>query len=227
MNAPKRVLLAAQDWESMAGINSCGILTEVKPGQTANVKSMEYAGFLYSAFSTIYGGYTGESVIEAWQLIPEKLYTGSIYLDSDWSSSEHPERQRGDYLGYRVKVKGQPMVCAKSVHFVRVLPTVQPLTLEAAIAYDEEARKYGWRALQFGGQAKVTWRSLAGHPVVMYERDGGKSLAMLLWRYKKQILEYTLHSDVTLAHLEPLNLDMHMAARILPECSQPKQACLF
>jgi hypothetical protein len=227
MDVSKRVLLAAQDWELMAGINSCAILAEAKPGQTSNVKAKAHAGFLYTAFSSTHGG-LGESVIDAWQLIPEKLYAGKVYLDRAWSSDMHPERQRGDYTGYLVKVKGKPMVCAKKVIFVRALPTVQPITMEEAMDHERVANKYGWRSIHYGDKAKVTWRMLAGHPVVIYELDDDDSKATLLWRFEGRICDYYLTMDQSLTDFDAWSVEAEtqMAAQSVHR-AQPQQACLF
>ncbi len=199
---PTVVPLPAQQWEEFPKIVSCQILSEAKPGETVNVKSTQYGGFLYTAFSACYGGLHNGSRVHAWMLVPEKLYPHRVYTDTNWDSEVDPDRSRGDYTGFRVKVKGQPMICTKEVHFLRTIPTVKPLTIDEAKAIDNEARKYGWRSHFYGKDAITTWHKLCGHPVVVYERGEDERTGVLLWREGKKNHDLVLNEDHYMHELE-------------------------
>lgn len=193
----------------MTSIVSCSILSETKPGATANVKSAEYAGFLYTAFSACYGGLHSGSIINARKLIPEKHYLGEIFTDTDWDSGEPGSRERGDYTGFRVKVRGVPMICTQEVHFQRQLPSVKPLSLEAAKEIDEIARRMGWRSLFYGGTSP-TWHQLSGHPVAMYEKDGLDTIAVLIWKQGKHAHDLVLQEKTYIEQLKPWDDSIHV-----------------
>ncbi|KGG87408.1 hypothetical protein P245_20305 [Comamonas thiooxydans] len=185
----RSVLLSGQDWEDMTRIYSTVELTETPSGHTASVKAKQYGGFLYTVFSIAYGGW---NEINAWQLLPESLYEGDTCIEIDWEKVRARKRHGYSYLGLKVKVAGKVMVCAKPVNFLRSLPTVKPLSMEEALAYDIQCRRAGWRPHLFGTQAKVTWRKLAGHPVVIYELDGKDSRTALIWKHRGVIQEFSI-----------------------------------
>lgn len=185
----RSVLLSAQDWEDMTRVYSTVELSETPSGQIASVKAKQCGGFLYTVFSISYGGW---HEINAWQLIPESLYEGDTCIEIDWDVVRAQRRHGYSYVGLRVKVAGKVMVCSKPVNFLRSLPTVKPLSMEEALDYDNQCRRAGWRPHLFGAQPNVTWRKLAGHPVVIYELEGRDTRTVLIWKHRGEVQEFSI-----------------------------------
>lgn len=222
----KRVLVPAQEWECAAGACCAQRMAEATAGDIVTVPAYEFAGYLYAVLSYSTGGHAGEWRVEAWQLLPRRLYSGPTTGAISWMGhDDSSSRVRGDSTGLRLKIRGSEMVCAKPVHFIRTLPTVPAISASAAIAYDAGMRSSGWRAHFYQG-AKVAWKTLAGHPVVVYEcPQRGRPMAMLLWRYEKAILEYLLPGGQDLASLPDLDPARHGEER--GEEKEPVQELLF
>ena len=192
----KRVLLNAQDWYEMSEICCASETSEAEKGQLASVKAKQYGGFLYAVPSVLHGARSGNHVANAWQLLPESLYQGEAIDAVNWPKVHAEKRYGYGYEGLRVKVTGQIMVMVKPVDFVRGLPTVPPLSLEMAEAFDKDCRSAGWRSHMFGEGSTITWHKLAGHPVVVYEKEGREPMATLLWKYQGRIHDHYLHTKV-------------------------------
>lgn len=211
----KRVIhVAAQDWEAWSSIVCCSKAAEAKTGEVVGVPVVAHGGFLHCAFSAMYGGFSGVSKVDAWQLIPLDMHRGITwtYHDQDYSV-----RERGDYAGCRVAVRGKQMVCAKPVCVLRTYPTTEPISFLEAVAYEEESRRYGWRAMRYLGVRPV-WKWLEGHPVAVYGRENPvERLAVLLWRHNGQTRDY---------HLPEGAVD-HIAENIFPASPMPTAEARF
>ncbi len=190
---PQRIVLAAQDWIRMAAAYSGDRFAEADGRSAMTVAAEDQGGFQHTIFSVIHGGATGEHRAEGYRLVPPAMFDGVTADFIDWRDPATVEaRRRGDATGLLVRVKGKLLVCAKAVHFVRDLPTVQPMPLKEAKDYDIAARSMGWRAMAFSG-ADICWRTLKGHPVVIYQHPmQARSVSMLFWRSQTGIQEYCL-----------------------------------
>lgn len=190
---PQRIVLAAQDWIRMANAY-CGDRFAEADGRSAmTVSAVDHGGFQHTIFSVIHGGATGEHRAEGYRLVPPAMYDGLTADFIDWRDPATVEaRRRGDATGLLVRVKGRLLVCAKAVHFIRDIPSVPPMPLHEAKDYDVAARSMGWRAMAFNG-ADISWRSLNGHPVVIYQHPmQARCVSMLFWRSQSGIQEYCL-----------------------------------
>ena len=185
----RSVTLSGQEWLSMSGICSALEISEAGKNGIASVKAKQYGGYLYAVTSYSSGPH---NEVNAWQLIPESLYTGITMDKVDWEKVHAEKRYGYSYLGLRVKVAGKVMICAQPVNFLRGLPTVQPITLLEAQAYDKVCRPWGWRATSYGEEAKSSWHMLAGHPLVIYERAGKPSRGTLICKIHGQIQDFHL-----------------------------------
>ncbi len=203
------ILIPAEQWEAMAAANSCNVAAEHKGNKPLPVRTAEYGGFLYTAFSAMYGPY-GEArkpYIDAYRLLPTSVYVGEttlVYHDEE--AIQAGLRERGEHTGLIVSVNGKWMVCAERVRFVLGLPGTRPLSQPEAKAYDERQRKSGWRALWFNGR-RPEWFSLHGHPVAVYREHAtlGKDMAVLFWKLDGEIHELSIDSDVSLSPPEELH----------------------
>lgn len=181
--------LPAECWQRFARANSCQNAAEHKGSGPVRVKTAEYQGFLWTAFAGMYGplGRRIAPYVDAWRLLPERLYTRQTTTYHDEAAIRRGERERGDHTGLIVLVNGERMVCSERVHFEMDLPTTRPIALAEAIAFDEQQRRGSWRALTFE-DAEITWFSLSGHPVAEY-RDERCCHAALFWRGERGRIE--------------------------------------
>lgn len=207
-----QILIPAEQWETMASANSCQIAAEqqcacegsgLKP---VPVRTAEYGGYLYTAFSATYGPYGAarQPCVEAYRLLPRSMYSGettSVYHDAEAIRSRL--RERGDHTGLIVSVRGAKMVCADKVRFLMDLPGTRPLSQVEAVAFDERERVFGWRSGWFKG-ALPEWFSLKGHPVARYtgHRTLGNNHEALFWKLGGAIQELSIADDVALFALE-------------------------
>lgn len=204
----RAIRVAAQDWEAWSSIVCCSKAAEAKSGEVIGVPVVAHGGYLHCAFSAMYGGFSGVSKVDAWQLIPLEIHRGVTWTYHD---QDHSVRERGDYTGCRVAVRGKQMVCAKPICVLRTYPTTEPISLCEAIAHEEENRRYGWRAMEYSDVEPV-WKSFEGHPVAVYGGDfRGEKIAVLLWKHNGQIREY---------HLPEGAVD-HIAKNAVPARSAP------
>ena len=218
----KQVLLPAQEWEVFSKAYSADLLIESGADKVGGVRTHEFEGFLYTVMSISYLGSMGRNILEAWQLVPESLFTGEVFESRDWDALVAMGRDRGDFTGYKVKVKGKPMICTKEVSFVAAPPTVRPITLQEAQDTDAMGRSYGWRAHLFG-EVEPTWKFHMGHPVAVYENERRLQL-VLLWRSGRSVKEFTLADDTLLDE----HLMGHVPTMAVVEPRKaPVQACLF
>lgn len=181
--------LAGQEWIEMADICAAQELSEGSKDVTPSVKAKQFKGFLYAVTSYCSGR---NYEVNAWQLIPESLYSGITMNKVDWAKVHAEERYGYGYLGQRVKVDGKVMILAKPVNFLRALPTVAPISMEQAQAYDAQCRPMGWRPTCYGDSPKISWHTLAGHPVVIYEVDGKPSRGTLICNISGVIQDFHL-----------------------------------
>lgn len=210
----RAIRVAAQDWEAWSSIVCCSKAAEAKSGEVISVPVVAHGGYLHCAFSAMYGGFSGVSKVDAWQLIPLEIHRGATwtYHDQDYSV-----RERGDYTGCRVAVRGKQMVCAKPISVLRAYPTTEPISLREAIAHEEENRRYGWRAMEYSDVEPV-WKFLEGHPVTVYRRDDpDKRLAVLLWKHNGQMHDYYL----------PEGAVDHVSGNIFPPSSSLATEAIF
>lgn len=141
MPEAKRVPIPAQEWAVAADAYCGDRLSEMDVGDVLTVKEFTHAGYIYAVFATMTGGWSGESLVYAWQLLPLQVYSGQttgVICSSEWDRS----RARGDMTGMIVKVRGRKMVCAKPVHFVRTLPTALLHKSEGRRDYPSPRRSY-------------------------------------------------------------------------------------
>ena len=204
-------------------------MAESKPGEVVGVPVVEHGGYLHCAFSAMYGGRSGNNVVDAWQLIPADLYEGQTWT---YHAQDFTVRERGDYTGLRVSVRGSHVVCTKPVSVIRTYPTIRPISMQDALKYDDSARSYGWRAMGYRG-AKRSWKLLHGHPVAVYhgaDEVEDTSAAVLLWKYKGRILDYYLGSPEFLENLQDFSETSVSSVRTEVLCKPqtvPLQAALF
>ena len=226
----KRFIVPAQDWEEWSSLCCAQKLAEANSGEVISVPAMEHGGYLHAVFSVLYGGRSGEYKAYAWQLVPAVLYPGESWTHVSGCDFDDSVRERGDYTGMRVSVRGAELICAKPVNFIRTLPTSPPVSTQDAKRYDEMSRGYGWRSMRFNG-AKVSWKLLQGHPVVVYEAtNGGGHMAVLLWKHKGIIQDYYLGNQIDASTLPdlpqateaPVEQDLISLSQ-----SSPAQAVLF
>lgn len=203
-----QILVQAEQWETMASVNSCQIAAEqqcacegsgLKP---VPVRTAEYGGYLYTAFATIYGSYGAarKPCVEAYRMLLRSMYSGeatSVYHDE--VAIRSGLRERGDHTGLIVSVRGNKMVCAENMRFLMDLPGTRPLSQSEAESYDERQRDYGWRAGWFKG-ALPEWFSLKGHPVARYRGHATicNNHASLFWKLGGAIQELSIADDVAL-----------------------------
>jgi hypothetical protein len=181
---------------------------EHKGNKPLSVRTAEYGGFLYTAFTTMWGPY-GEArkpCVDAYRLLPTSAYAGAttlVYYDEE--AIMGGLRERGDHTGLIVSVKGKLMVCAEEVRFILDLPGTRPLSLAEAKDYDERQRRSGWRALWFDSK-EPDWFSLRGHPVAVYRNHSTlhEDHAVLLWKAKGEIHELSIDDGVILSPREEL-----------------------
>lgn len=192
----KRVSLPVQEWQRFACAYSADLLMEAGADKVGGVRCHEFEGFLYTVMSISYLGSKRHNLLEAWQLVPEKMFTGEVFDNRCWETQVEMGRRRGDFKGYKVRVKGKTMICTKEVCFIAVAPTVSPLSLHDAQEADDLHRRYGWRA-QFFGNVIPSWKFHNGHPVAIYENGGQRNL-VLMWRNGKKIEELMLPWDTVL-----------------------------
>lgn len=205
---PHKVTAPAQEWEEWAALCCAMRLAEAKTGDVINVPAREHGGFLYAVFSVTYGGFSGEYVAYAWQLVPSALFNGTPWTYVSGYDFEEGVRKRGDNTGMLVSVRGSELVCAKRVQFVRDLPTVAPITGRQACNHEAEASRYGWRAMRFKG-VTPQWGLLQRHPVAVYVNPTtGDRAAVLLWTHKGVIQDlYLGHREEALQMLDGDLLD--------------------
>lgn len=222
------ISVPAQVWELAASMCCANRLADADTGETITVPVFEHSGFLHAIFSCLYGGHSGTYRAEGWQLVPRRAYSGPTSKVISFPDVDESVRARGDYTGMLVKVRGIEMVCTKPVHFIRDLPTVAALSIQEAMRYDASQRGSGWRSMMYK-HASVRWRSLNGHPVVIYEVDEGeRTLAMLLWKGNGVIHEYLLPKGMDLNALYPAPLPkMDIEADWCASEPQESQPCLF
>lgn len=224
--APRIIDVPAQTWEMASAACCASRLAEAKTGEVVTVPTFEHSGYLHAVFSCIYGGYTGVYRAEGWQLLPRRVYSGPITPAIHWIDFDETVRARGDYTGLLVKVNGVEMVCAKSVHFNRTLPTVAPISLAAAVSFDIGQRRWGWRSLKFD-QAKISWGTFNGHPVVVYDAGEDEWVAMLLWKHQSRIEEYLLPDSFDLSNLKPVTPPANIGEETVSPEPELSQAALF
>jgi len=202
------IQIPAEHWEAMAAANSCHMAVEHKGNKPLPVRTAGHGGFLYTAFTTVWGAYGGDMqpYVDAYRLLPPSLYTGeTTMVYHDEQAIQAGLRERGDHTGLIVSVDGKLMVCAERIRFILDLPGTRPLSQSEAKDYDERQRRSGWRALWFGSK-EPEWFSLRGHPVAVY-RDHctlHEDRAVLLWGAKGEIHELSIGGDVILSPLEEL-----------------------
>lgn len=195
------VLVPAEKWEVASDAFSGQLAVEHKGSGPIKVKTFRHDAFLYTVFSVHYRHYGAQKAeVEAWRLVPASLYPGETtqrYHDKE--AIEAGLRQRGDYTGLVVLVRGQRMVCAQRVLFYQDLPATAPLSRAEAEAYDRNESGYGWRALWYAG-ATPTWHTLRGHPVARYccHSTLGHAHTVLFWRHESRIEEMSLDIEVIL-----------------------------
>lgn len=218
----KKVFLPAQEWAAFSKAYSADLLMEADVDVASGVRVHEYEGFLYTVMSISYLGSQGFNLLEAWQLVPEAMYRGEIFENRNWDALKAMGRERGDFTGYKVKVRGKVMICAKEVSFVESAPTVRAITLDEAQRIDANRRQQGWRAHMFSG-ASPKWKYHQGHAVAVYESGRG-SRHVLLWRNGRSIEEFSLSKELVLDEVINTRIAMHAAAESM---KQPVQAALF
>lgn len=216
----KCVSLPAQVWELFSNAYSGDLLSEAGKNETVNVRAQEFEGFLYTVTSLCSGGLSGRSEANAWQLVPELMYMGTTFTCLDWDEQVRNGRRRGDYTGFKLKVKGSPMVCVKPVRFVATPPTVTPIALEVAERINTESSSMGWRSHHYKG-IEPSWGFLSGHPVAVYEK-GDSLVKLLFWRNGRRIEEFRVHGDQLLDKAAPAQVAVAAAPKVIPT-----QACLF
>ena len=218
----KTVSLPAQEWEAFSKAYSADLLIEAGSDKVGGVRTHEFEGFLYTVMSISYLGSMGQSVLEAWQLVPEKMFNGETFENRNWDRLVAMGRERGDFTGYKVKVKGKPMICTKEVRFRASTPTVRPISLQEAQDTDAMVRRYGWRAHLFS-EVLPQWHFHQGHPVAVYENDR-RRLLVLLWRNGRSVEEFTLPDDTVLDEFAVMQCS---APVVVERMKVPVQACLF
>lgn len=202
------IRVQAERWQRIAQAYSAHLTAKHKGHKPIPVRTAEYGGFLYTAFSVMYGPY-GEArkpYIDAYRLLPTSVYVGEttlVYHDEE--AIQAGLRERGEHTGLIVSVNGKWMVCAERVRFILDLPGTPPLSLVEAKSHDECQRKSGWRALWFRGK-ELEWFSLRGHPVAVYRGHEtlGDDHAVLFWKLDGEIHELSIDSDVSLSPPEEL-----------------------
>lgn len=202
------IRVQAERWQRIAQAYSAHLTAEHKGHKPIPMRTAEYGGFLYTAFSVMYGPY-GEArkpYIDAYRLLPTSVYVGEttlVYHDEE--AIQAGLRERGEHTGLIVSVNGKWMVCAERVRFILDLPGTPPLSLVEAKSHDECQRKSGWRALWFRGK-EPEWFSLRGHPVAVYRGHEtlGDDHAVLFWKLDGEIHELSIDSDVSLSPPEEL-----------------------
>jgi hypothetical protein len=202
------IRVQAERWQRIAQAYSAHLTAEHKGHKPIPVRTAEYGGFLYTAFSVMYGPY-GEArkpYIDAYRLLPTSVYVGEttlVYHDEE--AIQAGLRERGEHTGLIVSANGRLMVCAERVWFILDLPGTPPLSLVEAKSHDECQRKSGWRALWFRGK-EPEWFSLRGHPVAVYRGHEtlGDDHAVLFWKLDGEIHELSIDSDVSLSPPEEL-----------------------
>lgn len=202
------IRVQAERWQRIAQAYSAHLTAEHKGHKPIPVRTAEYGGFLYTAFSVMYGPY-GEArkpYIDAYRLLPTSVYVGEttlVYHDEE--AIQAGLRERGEHTGLIVSANGRLMVCAERVRFILDLPGTPPLSLVEAKSHDECQRKSGWRALWFRGK-EPEWFSLRGHPVAVYRGHEtlGDDHAVLFWKLDGEIHELSIDSDVSLSPPEEL-----------------------
>lgn len=222
----QRFVLPAQQWVRMANAYCGDRIAESDGKSVVGVPAVSHAGFLHAIFAVVYGGYSGEERAEGYRLVPPEMYEGETIASIDWRDARSMNtRRRGDSTGLLLKVKGKVMVCARRVHFIKTLPTTQPIALDEAQRFDEAARPWGWRAMGYR-DADISWRAIAGHPVAIY-RDPirMRSLSMLFWRDGAAIKEYQLHPDLDTSMFEAVSTPQLQVSAI--ETGPPVQLGLF
>lgn len=227
MPEAKRVPIPAQEWAVAADAYCGDRLSEMDVGDVLTVKEFTHAGYIYAVFATMTGGWSGESLVYAWQLLPLQVYSGQttgVICSSEWDRS----RARGDMTGMIVKVRGRKMVCAKPVHFVRTLPTVRPLAMAEAMRFEFSLRKSGWRSSHFR-EAVATWACLAGHPVCSYGATGmHREMSILFWKANGTFQEHMLpRSELLSLQSGVENLGSSEVKFVSPPVSHFSQASLF
>lgn len=222
---PQRVVLPAQDWVKIADAYCGERLAEADGKSPVPVTAVHSSGYLHTIFGVIYGGNSGDYVAQGYRLVPPEMYAGETAEFIDWRDpATFHTRRRGDSTGLLVKVRGHVLVCAKAVHFVRDLPTVKPMSLSEAVEHDEASRSHGWRS-SGSFSPEVSWRSLNGHPVVIYQDPMNmRQIAMLFWRSGSQIEEYVLPKQLNISMLtDPVSA----AVPQIPSNESPIQMGLF
>lgn len=227
----KTVTVPAQQWAQWSTICCAMKMAEAKSGEVPSVPSLELGGYLHVVFSVMYGGLSGLYQADAWQIVPVGLYDGQTWNHVSGHEFDETVRERGDYTGMLVSVRGTQMVCSKPVSVIRSLPTVRPIPPDEAMAYDEKARCYGWRALHYQG-AKIGWKMLQGHPVVVYQMpDEERRMAVLLWKHEGHIEDYYLGASLDTSNLPDMPATPAWPSQIEPrytqQVQQPSQVALF
>ncbi len=220
----KRIQIPAEQWESFSEAYSSDTAAEHKGNKPIPVKTFEYGGFRYTVFGTIYQAFSLEksSTMKAYKLIPMTMYQGEttlVYHDSD--AIRQGLRHRGDMTGLIVSYQGNLMVCAEQVFFEKGLPTMRPLSVAEARAYNEK-QTGGWRFLNHS-ESKQKWFTFHGHPVVLYQFDREwKNVAILFWRKGAAIQEMTVAEDIGLVEVNGSMLAMPVMNPV--KAHQPSKA---
>lgn len=213
----KRLSLPAQEWLAFSRAYSAELLMESGAQTVGGVRTHVFEGFLYTVMSLTYS--QRQNVLEAWQLVPEEMFAGEVFDNRNWEDLALG-RSRGDYTGYKVKVKGKPMICSKEVTFVAAAPTVGQISLAVAKDADESMRQHGWRAHLFS-KVLPTWKFHKNHPVAIYD-NGVQRIQVLMWSCRQKIEEFMLAEDAVLD--AQLTLEAKQTSKQL---SGLAQGCLF
>jgi len=196
-----QVLVEAENWDAKAASNSCMKAINQKDGKLISVLTFDYHGYLYTSFGTIYCQYSAQfkPTVFAYKLLPLSLYGGettTIYHDEEAIAAGR--RDRGDFSGLVVLVKGKSFVCSEPTLFLKDLPKTRPMQLALAQFFDTLCGSHGWRAL-YCSSALPTWKSLARHPVAEYKTDAGEIIPVLFYQEGSTIHEMRLGTDITLS----------------------------
>lgn len=192
------ILVPAERWEKLAGMNSCNMEAQKDKTKPVSVKSDTYQGKRYTAFGCMYGSLF-ESVIDAWEMLPEAMYQGettTVYHDE--AAIQEGRRSRGDMSGLLVVHQGKRYVLDKRVALKKGLPSpAAAISMDEAMRYVDEASKYGWRALFGHTQPSFVMRE--GHAFECYQEQ--ETINVLLFRVGRSIVE----TRVSQAHFARLN----------------------
>lgn len=164
------VHVPAEVWEEYRKCYSLMSLAECRK-PPAPVKVFWHGGAQYTGLGGVSGpwGYSSKDEMHAARLVPEDWYEGPttlVYHDED--AIQRGLRARGDHKGLVVSVRGRRMVIARSVGFVKELPSTVPLSANEVRDYTKNHEGEGWPSQ---GALRGDWVCLEGHPVLV-EKDG-------------------------------------------------------